>query len=243
LGNEITYKPFGEQAILIEWQSIIDDSILTDIISFKEKVRLANTINIVDLVQSYTSLTIIYNHQIKNFKAEVALLKSIYETPLKIKKQAFYKWHIPVCYNTNFGLDLEEVALKLNISVKELVSLHSSVAYRVCFIGFLPGFFYLGGLPSQLHFNRKPNPRLLVPKGSVGIGGEQTGVYPTSSAGGWNIIGKTPIEFFNAEKNNPCFAKPGDFIEFNPISLTEYQKIEKQIAADKYQITKTVQNA
>lgn len=241
--NNLTYKRFGEKAILIEWKSAIDETILNDILFFKEKISTNNQVEIVDLIQGYNSLTIIYRHFISNFKKQVTLLDSIYKAELKIKKETYYKWEIPVCYDLSFGIDLKDISQKSNIGIEEIVKLHTEKVYKIYFIGFLPGFLYLGGLNEQLYFDRKPNPRLNVRKGSVGIGGAQTGVYPNHSAGGWNIIGQTPINFFDLQNKNPCFAKAGDFIKFNSISLEEFNQIEKELLEKKYQIIKTANYA
>ena len=238
-----TYKQFGEKAILVEWQAIIDDEILNDILLFVEKIKAHKEINYIDLIQGYNSLTIIYKKFIENFGEEVALLKSVYSSTLKIAKQDYFLWEIPVCYDLEFGIDLQELSKKSNLEIDEIIKKHSETIYKVFFIGFLPGFLYLGGLNEQLFFDRKPNPRLHVAKGSVAIGGKQTGVYPQNSAGGWNVIGKTPINFFDVNKPNPCFAKAGDFIKFNPISLDEFYQLEKEIEDKKYQLIKTLQHA
>lgn len=227
----------------MEWQAIIDAEILNDILLFKEKIIAKNNIDFVDLIQGYNSLTIIYQSFITDFNKEMLLLKSIYSSALKIKKQTYFKWEIPVCYDLKFGIDLEEISQKTDLKIEKIIKLHSEAVYRIYFIGFLPGFLYLGGLNEQLFFDRKPNPRLNVAKGSVGIGGKQTGVYPQKSAGGWNIIGKTPIIFFNIENANPCFAKAGDFIKFKPISVDEFYQLEKEIKEKTYQLNKTLQNA
>ena len=238
-----TYKQFGEKAILVEWQAIIDDEILNDILLFVEKIKAHKEINYIDLIQGYNSLTIIYKEFIENFCEEVALLKSVYSSTLKIAKQDYFLWEIPVCYDLEFGIDLQELSKKSSLEIDEIIKIHSETIYKVFFVGFLPGFLYLGGLNEQLFFDRKPNPRLHVAKGSVAIGGMQTGVYPQNSAGGWNIIGKTPIDFFDVNQPNPCFAKAGDFIKFNPISLDEFYQLEKEIEEEKYQLIKTLQHA
>ncbi len=241
--RNLTYKQFGEKAILIEWQAIIDDNILNDILLFKEKLIANNKIEFTDLIQGYNSLTIIYKFFVTDFEKEILLLKSIYTSTLKIRKQHYFEWEIPVCYDLEFGIDLQEIVQKTNLQIDEIIKIHSESIYKVFFIGFLPGFLYLGGLNEQLFFDRKPNPRLNVAKGSVGIGGKQTGVYPSNSAGGWNIIGKTPIDFFNIENRNPCFAKAGDFIKFKPISLDEFYQLEQEIKEETYQLSKIVPNA
>lgn len=243
MAENITYKQFGEKAIIIEWKSIINDVILNDILLFKEKIKLKNTIEYIDLIQGYNSLTIIYNDFIVDFEDQVSNLKSIYNSTLKTIKQSYYQWEIPVCYDLHFGIDLEEISQKSNLSTDQIIELHSEAIYKVFFIGFLPGFLYLGGLNEQLYFDRKPNPRLNVVKGSVGIGGKQTGVYPNNSAGGWNIIGRTPINFFDLNNDNPCFAKAGDFIKFKSISLDEFHQLEKAISKNENQLSKTLINA
>lgn len=240
--NNVIYKRFGEKAILIEWQAIIDVEILKDILLFKEKITSINDFTIIDLIQGYHSLTIIYKHNIQDFQKEVQHLKSIYSSALKEKELEYFEWEIPVCYDLEFGIDLKEISKKSNLKIDEIIKIHSDVVYKIYFIGFLPGFLYLGGLNSKIFFDRKPNPRLQVPKGSVGIGGKQTGVYPSNSAGGWNVIGKTPISFFDVEKDNPCFAKAGDFIKFKSISLDEYYQLEKELENNNYQLPKTLKN-
>lgn len=242
MGNKIIYKPFGKRAILIEWKPIINEVILANILAFKTKIRTAHKANVIDIFQGYNSLTIIYQIDI-DFTKEVNLLQSIYTSPLETVNQKFYHWEIPVCYDLKFGIDLNEIANYKNLSVDQIIKLHSEAVYKVYFIGFLPGFLYLGGLHQQLFVDRKPKPRLEVAKGSVAIGGKQTGVYPNKSPGGWNIIGKTPINFFDVDKDSPCFAKAGDTLKFKPISLNEYYQIEKELHHQIYQFVKTVQHA
>lgn len=241
--SNLTYKRFGEKAILIEWEHRIDEAILNDILVFTKKITLNKKSALVDIIQGYNSLTICYKNEIVNFEKEVAFFKSMYTSTLKETKQAYFQWEIPVCYDLEFGVDLEEISIQKNISVDEIIKRHAEAVYKIYFIGFLPGFLYLGGLNESLFVDRKSNPRLNVVKGAVGIGGKQTGVYPNNSAGGWNIIGKTPISFFNIEQQNPCFSKPGDSIKFKSISLDEFYHLENEIRENTYQLLKTTQNA
>lgn len=226
---KLKYKPFGNQAILIEWPAKISDSILEDIINLKLKIKEDKNYKILDLIIGYNSLTIKYCYKIIDFKKKIKQLENSYLKPINKAVIKPVCWHIPVCYNLEFGLDLENLAKSKNKSIDAIIKLHSSILYKVYFIGFLPGFLYLGGLDSVLFFNRKQTPRLNISKGSVGIGGYQTGIYPSDSAGGWNIIGKTPVLFFNASKPNPCFAKAGDSIKFIPINKTKFLEIENKI--------------
>jgi len=239
---KLTYKRYGERAILIEWPPQIDENILEDIINFKNKIVNYNIKVIVDVINTYNSLTIIYYTTIDNIYNEILTLKSIYKEVAALEQENNYCWYIPVCYDEYFGHDLKEVSAKNKLPIDEIIALHSSSIYTVFFIGFLPGFLYLGGLPKRLNLKRRSTPRLLVEKGSVGIGGAQTGVYSMQSAGGWNIIGKSPIPFFDVSKENPCFAKAGDKIKFVPISLREFKKIEVEIAIDFYKIKNQIIN-
>ncbi|EAR12730.1 Allophanate hydrolase subunit 1 [Polaribacter irgensii 23-P] len=240
---KITYKPFGDAAILIAWDAEISISISNDILEFQQKIKALKDDNIVDVIMGYSSLTVVFKKRKMEYLNAVKSLKKTYFSECNALKKMPFIWEIPVCYDLEFGIDLQEMAKKVNLEVSEIIKLHSQERYRVYFIGFLPGFLYLGGLQKQLFNERKANPRLHVPKGAVAIGGEQTGVYPTESAGGWNIIGKTPINFFNINKDNPCFAKAGDFIKFVAIDKHQFLQIEKEVQDTSYKIFKTLYNA
>lgn len=237
-----TYKPFGKQAILIEWDAVIHEDILKDILLFKAQLLIKRKDVFTDIIVGYHSLTIKLKKEVVDFHKEIEALKSINTSRVINRKQENYIWEIPVCYDHKFGIDLEEISNKLNLSVKELIQLHTEKTYRVFFIGFLPGFLYLGGLDAKLHVDRKPTPRLDIAKGTVAIGGEQTGIYPLNSPGGWNSIGKTPIQLFNPKKENPCFAKAGDQIKFTSVSVKEFYQLEKEVTKNKDIISKTVLN-
>ncbi len=236
----LVYKPYGERSVLIEWPSEIDEDLLHDILSFKEKIFNNDIKLIVDVIHSYNSLLVIYDYFLVDFDKQITLLKKVYRKKEKTGKPIFKLWKIPVCYDAVFGIDLEAMSQAKNISKEAIITCHSQPTYLVYFIGFLPGFLYLGGLKKNLHFPRKEMPRLKIRKGAVAIGGNQTGVYPSEGPGGWNIIGNTPISFFNISKSRPCFAKPGDRIAFFPISLQKYRDIETLVKAGVYQIESEV---
>jgi inhibitor of KinA len=129
---------------------------------------------------------------------------------------------IDVCYGGEFGPDLEEVARLRGLSVDEVVRIHSTGDYLVYMIGFSPGFPYLGGLDSRIATPRRAAPRTLVPAGSVGIGGDQTGVYPIASPGGWQLIGRTPQQIFVVSREPPTLIQAGDRVRFRSISADEF---------------------
>ena len=123
---------------------------------------------------------------------------------------------IPVIYGGAEGPDLEDVARLHNLTARQAVEMHSSAEYVVYFLGFQPGFGYLGGLPEALHTPRRAVPRVKVPQGSVGIGGSHTGVYPLASPGGWQIIGNTPLALFDPQASSSTLLRPGDGVRFVP---------------------------
>ncbi len=173
---------------------------------------------------------------LKDYDTAVEKLKELYAMEREERKSVRKVWQIPVCYDLSFGLDLQEIANEKEMPIEEVIQLHSAPEYLIYFIGFQPGFLYLGGLNEQIHTPRRPNPRLRVAKGSVGIGGEQTGIYPQDASGGWNLIGKSPISFFDINKNEPCFAKAGDRIQFQSVDLDTFQQIEEEVQKGIYEL-------
>lgn len=123
---------------------------------------------------------------------------------------------IPVVYGGKLGSDLTLVAEHSGLTPKQVVELHSSQEYVVWFLGFQPGFAYLGGLPEKLAMPRRAEPRVEVPAGSVGIGGELTGIYPLTTPGGWQLIGHTSLALFDASQPEPVLLRPGDRVRFVP---------------------------
>lgn len=243
MGHKTTYKPYGDSAILIDWHAEISISISNDILEFYKKIKDLKDTNIVEVIIGYSSLTIVFKKRITDYFKEVKSLKEVYNLKDISFKRTPFIWQIPVCYDVDFGKDLQEMSNITKLEISEIITLHSEKLYRVYFIGFLPGFCYLGGLNERLFLERKPNPRLHVAKGSVAIGGKQTGIYPAESAGGWNIIGKTPVDFFNVCLEHPCFAKAGDFIKFITVGKEEFFQIEKEVKDTSYEISKVLYNA
>lgn len=231
---KLTYKPYGEFCILIEWPSRIEPSIIQDIISFDKLLKENQKVKQTTIAYNSILVQLIgysnYNIDSKStfgFENMVSNFKQLYKQERLENKTKQKCWEIPVCYDLDFGIDLEKISKTNNISISKIIELHTQPNYLVYFLGFQPGFFYLGGLKQELYFPRRANPRLRLDEGSVGIGGQQTGIYPQSSAGGWNIIGKSPIKLFDVLKNQPCFVKAGDYIKFISINKKEYFRIAK----------------
>jgi KipI family sensor histidine kinase inhibitor len=228
----ITIKPFGNQAILVEWPANVEEAILEDILQFNLHLKT----NYLDdgeweFVPAYNSLALIHKEGQIDFKRLRRELQEWYGTRAEVKPTEHYLWKLPVCYDDEFAIDLLEVASVLGRTPEEIIAEHTAHIYTVYGIGFLPGFMYLGGLPEGLETPRKENPRLKVEKGAVGLAGKQTGIYPQESPGGWSIIGNCPIPIFNVKNENPCFAEVGDKIQFYQISKGKHNlhKIEGEV--------------
>ena len=231
---KLKYKPLGSIAALIEWPKEIQEPILKNISIFRYKIHADMGEYVLETVPAYNSLTVFFDTSKIKYSGVVADLKEIYATKDQKLLTAYKIWKIPVCYDKSFGLDLPEMSKSKKMSQAKIIELHSSVLYDVYFIGFLPGFLYLGGLDEKLHYKRKDKPRREIKKGDVGIAGYQTGVYPRVSPGGWNIIGNSPLTFFDVNEFPPCFAVAGDKVQFVPIDLAEHKRISKEIESGSY---------
>jgi inhibitor of KinA len=134
---------------------------------------------------------------------------------------------IPVCYGEEYGPDLNEVAALHGLAPAQVIELHVSPAYEVYFLGFMPGFAYLGELPAALVTPRLATPRRRVPAGSVGIAGSQTGIYPFATPGGWRLLGRTPIQMFRADRGAMSLLSIGDRVRFTPVSREQFAALER----------------
>lgn len=226
----------GEQGIVIE----LGDTICADINARVH--RLAKILvdamgsDILEIVPTYRSLL-------------------IYFDPLKIQRQQLIQYienmmenqtsngiaiasrkvvYIPVCYDHEFGPDLQFVAQHNGLTVDEVITIHTSSPYLVYMIGFTPGFPYLGGMSERIATPRLEKPRTRIAAGSVGIAGSQTGFYPIDSPGGWRLIGRTPVQAFQPEAVQPFLFDAGVYLQFQAVTRQEYVEIAQEVAAGRY---------
>ncbi|CAM3508724.1 5-oxoprolinase subunit PxpB [Zobellia roscoffensis] len=240
----ISIRPFGIHAILLEWPGRVDVAILEDILQFTQYLKKCCLKNEEwEIVPAYNSVTLIYREEPINFKELKTKLLNWYKEDIKVVKRQKVLWRLPVCYDEDFGIDLNEISQKSGKSIKEIIELHTSQVYTVFGIGFLPGFTYLGGVPEELQFNRREEPRSKVLSGAVGLAGKQTGVYPQESPGGWNIIGNCSVPMFDPKAEEPCFVSVGDQVQFYKITRAEFdlRKIESEVGI--YKLEKIVLDA
>ncbi len=227
--------PCGDHAVTIELGDKVDAVINQKIIALFAYLKKQQIKGVKDIIPAYHTVTIVY---------DVVLLKkqaadiTVYEMICEHIEKAIDSFateppttarlmRIPVCYDLLLAPDIKSLAALHEISIDDVIRLHTGKTYRVYMIGFLPGFAYMGTVDDKINTPRKPQPRTSVPAGSVGIAGAQTGIYPFDSPGGWQLIGQTPVQLFSVTKEEPCYLQPGDDIAFYSIPITEFEKLKQ----------------
>lgn len=221
-------EPLGDSALIVR---IVDDfardpeAALDAVLSAHRSLEAAAIPGVIELAPAYSTVGIFFDPaRIESFDVLSTTIAGILNAPA-VKDQGKIDTplvEIPVCYEGEFGPDLDDVASAAGLSADEVIRRHSSAAYRVNCVGFIAGFPFMSGLPSELATPRRPVPRKQVPVGSVGIGGAQTGVYPRISPGGWNLIGRTPLRLFDIRRDPPAMLQAGDRVRFRQISRQEF---------------------
>lgn len=207
---------YGITGLLCEFESQVSEETNAKVAALCQAVRDANVKGITELVPAYCSLLVQYDPLQTSFEALEALLKGAAVDAEKAGEARQSRIvEIPVHYGGEYGPDLSFVAQHAGLTEAEVIRLHSSRDYRIYMIGFLPGFPYLGGLDERLYTPRLEVPRTRIPAGSVGIGGQQTGIYPLESPGGWQLIGRTELTLFDPAR--PPLYAAGDTIRFIPV--------------------------
>jgi KipI family sensor histidine kinase inhibitor len=214
-------KSFGRAALLLEWEQRIDDAISQSVTAY---ASVAATLpGVTECIPAYASLLVRFSPQMVNRYDLGDRLLSMRVAPTTICGP-FHR--IPVCYADPFAPDAEVVCQHCGIDRQQLVRLHTAEIYRVYFLGYQPGFGFLGRTPEVLRVARRPSPRVRVPVGSVGLAGRQTGVYPTASPGGWQLIGNCPLPFLRADGLPRLRA--GDQVRFYSISPDQHVEMTEQ---------------
>ena len=225
--NSKTYFVFNERSILISYNHSINSKLISNLSNTRKTIETHLNDCIIEVVQSINSLLIIFDINKISANDLIKDLKRIEDMEDDLS-ESNKTWQIPVCYDLKFAIDLENLAKEKKLSTSEIINIHKSKVYDVLSMGFLPGFMYLGFTDKNLHCERKEVPSLDIKKGSIGIALNQTCIYPQNSPGGWHIIGVSPLNFFDLKSKNPCFAKPGDKIQFTEISKKQFQKMKKE---------------
>ena len=220
------FSPLGDQALTITLGNSIDEATHRRVRAVVARLDRERPTGLIDLVPAFVSIAVHYdpakvggNSPHESMVATLsALLRDVGDEALPPARVV----EIPVCYGGDLGPDLGDVAARHGISEDDVVQIHSDGEYLVYMVGFMPGFAYLGGLSERIVTPRRSSPRKAVPAGTVGIGGQQTGVYPMISPGGWNLIGRTPRAIFDIGRAEPSLLATGDRVRFRPITRDEF---------------------
>jgi len=220
----MTIETLGDTAVVLDLGRSGDDAVLGRVQALAAGLAARRPPGVIEVVPAFCSVTVFYDPaRIESLEKLCRELRRRAQDSKKLSEPIRTRVvEIPVCYGGDQGPDLERVADQAGLSPNEVAELHSGVRYRVNAIGFAPGFPYLGGLPPRLHTPRRDTPRPRVPEGSVGIGSALTGIYPLAGPGGWNLIGRTPLELFRPRRVRPALLAVGDTVRFRVISEEEF---------------------
>ncbi|MBA4496127.1 5-oxoprolinase subunit PxpB [Paenactinomyces guangxiensis] len=241
-------SPLGDTAVILEAGKDINEETHRRVHALSSYLEENPFPGLIEIVPAFTTVTIYYDPAVICNAPTVATQRNgagsrpaPYQMVCSYLSQACNRLgrigtyqprtvEIPVCYGGEWGPDLTEVAHQNSLTPDEVVEIHTQPDYLVYMIGFAPGFPYLGGLSEQISTPRKSSPRLSIPAGSVGIAGSQTGIYPISTPGGWQIIGRTPLALFRPVENPPSLLQAGDMVRFRAISPEEFKNWKGETA-------------
>ena len=222
--EKISFAPRGDNSIQITFGNEIKDEINQEIRKYLFALEKENVPGIIETIPSYCHLNVLYDGEKYYYEEILDGLYKIKEDFSEIDIPEARVVEIPVVYGGEYGPDLENVAKHNNLSPEEVIKIHSSEKYLIYMLGFTPGFPYLGGMNEKIATPRLREPREKIWAGSVGIAGNQTGIYPIESPGGWQIIGRTPLKLFDINRKPEILLRAGDYISFYPISIEEFNK-------------------
>jgi inhibitor of KinA len=214
----------GEETWLVEFEPRLDPAINDTVLAVAEAIERAGVTGVFDVVPACASLAVHADADVVDGAGLTSLLEAlVHDPPPRATGRRTHA--IPVCYEPSFGLDLEDVSRASGCAVDEVVARHVGIEYRVFMLGFLPGFTYLGVVDERIAVPRRATPRQVVPAGSVGIAGRQTGIYPVDSPGGWQIVGRTPVRLFDAGGDRRPALQPGDHVRFVRIDASRFDQL------------------
>ena len=232
--SDVRYLVSGDSAVCVEFGNEINPEINKKIRAFKIAVEKSDIPGIVETVPTYRSLLVHYRPEVIGFREITEKFDKLMGSLSGIQIPPPTVIEIPVLYGGEMGPDTENVAEHNHKTVDEVIKIHTSEEYLIYMLGFIAGFPYLGGMSKEIATPRLKNPRVKIEGGSVGIAGEQTGIYPVASPGGWQLIGRTPLKLYDADREKPVLLEAGQYIKFCAVTEEEYRRIEKEVEDGTY---------
>lgn len=211
---------------MVEFGQSIDPALHRKVKALSHYLDQNEFTGLVEYVAAFASVTVFYDPVRISGNAVISCLETIVNKLENSQTMEPRVVEIPVCYGGEFGPDLDFVARHNGLAAQDVIDIHTGGQYLVYMLGFAPGFPYLGGMSERIAAPRRQSPRPAIPAGTVGIAGMQTGMYPITTPGGWQLIGRTPVALFRPDDNPPTLLKSGDIIRFRAISLQEYQQVK-----------------
>jgi inhibitor of KinA len=230
----IRFLPAGDTALVVEFGDRIDRELSEAVLALAEKLQRSALKGVTETVPTFRSLLIQYD-PLATSAAELTRAIEALGTNDATARRTSRLWHIPACYDASYAPDIEDVAKRSGLSTDEVIARHSGATYHVYMIGFVPGYAYMGDLPKDLQLPRRENPRVRVPAGSIAIATTMTGIYPVESPGGWHLIGASAVRLFDATRPQPSLFAPGDAVRFEPVTLSDHERIARDIASGRYE--------
>lgn len=234
MNHELVFHPLGDQAVLVSFGNSISQELSQAVYSLYHALRKNADPSWLDIIPAYASVTVVFDakqnaaQSTSPYEAQIKKIRTVAELATETQVKEHRKVRIPVCYHPDFSFDSAIICKRMKLTEEELIALHTEKSYFVYMIGFLPGFAYMGSVDPRIASPRLDKPRTLVPKGSVGIAGFQTGIYPFDSPGGWNIIGRTPLNMVDLKKEEPVLLQPGDEVHFYSIDKNTFNEMLQQ---------------
>jgi inhibitor of KinA len=229
--DDARFQPASDQSLLVYLGETISPATHRRVLKLLRLLESQPIPGVRDLHPAYASLLVVFDALQLRHEELAQILREYLARSQEVPLPQPRVLEIPVCYGGEFGPDLDDVARIHELTPAQVIGLHASATYLVYFLGFAPGFAYLGGLPKSLVTPRLPTPRRKVPAGSVGIAGSQTGVYPFATPGGWQLIGRTPIAMFRPDRSQMNVLSIGDQVRFTPISTEQFARLADESEA------------
>ena len=226
----------GENGIVIDFGNVIDPGVNNRVHGLAREILAKMAEDVIEVIPTYRSLMVYFdslNISRNSIETKIGRILEKMTGGDNVAGEATLVT-IPVCYGGEFGPDLGFVAEHSKISTQEVIDIHTSKPYQVYMLGFTPGFPYLGGMSELIATPRLTQPREIIPAGSVGIAGSQTGIYPIASPGGWQLIGRTPLRVFNPRAPNPFLFAAGNYLQFTVIDASAFENIRQQVESGSY---------